>query len=1116
MKKLWKWRRREPFALDDDARISLPELERALGSVEPAARLVLPRVLRRVVRMHASLPGMGFRVPHSKTYVIPQAALLEIADRDEIGFGPAESLTDDVILLERPNSETLEERPRGEILLYYWELLFHARVHEEFHRRAKLQQFGAAEAEERLAALGRREFDEIRDVLRQERFLLPLYDEPSVYIEFAAVYLGMRYFQPALTASFFPALLSLEKVDRVLAQDISAETILDATRLPGTPQPEELCEAAREAAEAFDADPESMLADHADEPQPQNRAAHWARGRQRSERKYLLWSQRAERQSARGNLAGAGVRRARAEYWAPRGRAAEAATALRDEVHGLVDRLLAALGIEEDEPRPWREALLALAHQTPRGLWTVEARLLYDLQKVCVDQDRTISTVDVMHWILSLGRRPIRRELPNQRLVLMSRHLRSAQRRLSRVRISDRQRRQLAEVLERSTEDAEIRLRGNLRPKIAATLDEVGLLPQNLPERVSRAKLVEELLDRIVERGFLTLGEVRDAISRNQLKEPDCSGPGSFLRGDAALRANSRLAVTLDGVYEPADFYLRWILRFSHLMFGTATGRFLTLFLVIPFGGAYVALIGSDHLVELVSGFKSHMAPTNKDFGRLVSGVFPLRFVPTIALGVFLAMMIHISSFRDIVWRGLKTLGRAIKWLLIDSLREFFALPWIREIVHSPAARLAMNYVVKPLAPTLIFARFVRSETTPWQRDIGLTGMFIALNLFVNSRVGQNVEEMILDAIREGWQRFGVRPMVGLFWFIVNLFRHVMQLIERMLYAVDEWLRFRSGQSRAMLVAKAALGVGWFFVAYIIRFCVNLLIEPQLNPLKHVPWVTVSHKILAPIWYGMHLPRLLGHWMSPLLADVLTFVIVFGTPGIFGFLIWELKENWRLFAANRPKNLQPVIIGSHGETLSRLLRPGFHSGTIPKRFAKLRRAERKALRGGDAGAAHKHRELLHHVELCFRRFIEREFIAWFEESRDSGYRVPPPHRVPQVEAIHLSTSAILITISLPGAVEGPLQMVFELVEGKIYLGLSGQVGGKELPDSARDILRMAIIGMLKTSGVEVLDAGIADTATARACPAAAGGWRPGHALARMGGNLGARSRSAGGRWLGGD
>ncbi len=292
----------------------------------------------------------------------------------------------------------------------------------------------------------------------------------------------------------------------------------------------------------------------------------------------------SDRQAAHGNYAGAAIRRARAEGWAPRERAAGAATSLRDEVERLVQRLQAALSAEGEDPRPWRESLLALAHQTPRALWTVEARLLYDLQKVCIDHERPTSTVDVMHWVLSFGRRAIRRDLPDQRRVAMSRHLQSAKRRLAHVRISDRQRRQLAEVLGTACAEAEIRLREDLRPKIAATLDAIDLRPQNIPEEVSRRKIVEELLDRIVERGFLTLGEVRDAISRNNLKEPDCSGPRSFLQGEAALRANRRLTDALDGVYEPADFYLRWILRFSHLMFGTSVGRFLTLFLVIPYG----------------------------------------------------------------------------------------------------------------------------------------------------------------------------------------------------------------------------------------------------------------------------------------------------------------------------------------------------------------------------------------------------------------------------------------------------------------------------------------------------------------------------------------------------
>jgi hypothetical protein len=1079
VKKLWKLpRRRETLFVGNDgqdARISLPELEEALASVEPAARLVLPRLLRRVVRLHTSLPGFGFRVPHSKTYVIPGKELLEFADRNEIGFGPTEVLPEEVILLERPSGEVLDEWPRGEILLYYWALLFHARVHEAFGglvrpgqdvplagSACRRQPFGAGEIEKRKAALGSLEFDEIRNVLRQERFLLPPYSDAAVYVEFAAVYLGLRYFQPYQTASFFPALLSLEKADEVIAQDIDACALLEATRLPGTPDPEELREAARQAAEAFDADPQRAIASMCGGAPSPGRDADWARGRHRSEKKYLAWSQTAARKAARGNLAGAAMARARAEFWAPRERAAEAATALREEVHGLVARLQTALDIEGEEPRPWREALLALAHQTPRGLWTVEARLLYDLQKVCVDRSRMTSTVDVMHWILSFGRRAIRRELPNQRDVLVSRHLRSAQRRLPRVRISDRQRRQLAKVVDQATAEAETRLRDTFRPKIAATLDATGLLPQNLPERISRAKLVEELLDRIVERGFLTLGEVRDAISRNQLKEPDCSGPRGFLRGEVALRMNSRLTETLDGVYEPADFYLRWILRFSHLMFGTAVGRLLTLHFVIPFGGAYVALKGSDHIIELVSGEKrAYLAPSNRDFGRLLSGGLPLRFVPTILLGIFLEMLIHIPSFRGMVWQGLKALGSAVTFLLIDVPRWFFALPWVHWVVHSPAVRLGFNFVVKPLVPTLLFAEFVPLRAKPWQEMLGLTSMFFALNLIVNSRAWRTVEEMFFDAVAEGWQRFGVRPIVGLFWFIVDMFRRLVQLIERLLYTVDEWLRFRSGQSRVMLLAKGTLGVGWFFVAYVIRFCVNLLIEPQLNPLKHVPWVTVSHKIMAPIWYAMDLPNHLAQWMSPFLADVLTFVIVFGTPGIFGFLIWELKENWRLFAANRPKNVQPVLVGAHGETMARLLRPGFHSGTIPKRFAKLRRAERKARRGGDPGVVRKHREALHHIEIDLRRYVEREFAVWFVADR--GWSSPPP----QVEEIHLATNEASVEVALPGAVEDPLCLAFQLVDGRTHLVLSEKVPAAMVSDSTRIILRAAIINLLKTGGIEV-------------------------------------------------
>src|SRR4051812_20928782 len=99
--------------------------------------------------------------------------------------------------------------------------------------------------------------------------------------------------------------------------------------------------------------------------------------------------------------------------------------------------------------------------------------------------------------------------------------------------------------------------------------------------------------------------------------------------------------------------------------------------------------------------------------------------------------------------------------------------------------------------------------------------------------------------------------------------------------------------------------------------------------------------------------------------------IITGIPGIFGFAVWELKENWKLYSSNRSRNLRPVRIGSHGETMLRLLKPGFHSGTVPKLFRKLRRATRH----GQQRNVRKIKASLHHVQESISHFVERELLA---------------------------------------------------------------------------------------------------------------------------------------------
>src|SRR5262249_21783007 len=163
----------------------------------------------------------------------------------------------------------------------------------------------------------------------------------------------------------------------------------------------------------------------------------------------------------------------------------------------------------------------------------------------------------------------------------------------------------------------------------------------------------------------------------------------------------------------------------------------------------------------------------------------------------------------------------------------------------------------------------------------------------------------------------------------------------------------------AIFVAKTGLGFLWSGVTYVVRFVIVILVEPQINPIKHFPVVTVSHKLmllLAPPVAGYLQPHLGWSYKDTLALVILVLGLI---PGMFGFLAWELKENWRLYRANQPRDLVPQVVGSHGERVIHLIRPGFHSGTLPKLFARLRRARGQAERKGESG--------LHHVEDDLRR-----------------------------------------------------------------------------------------------------------------------------------------------------
>jgi hypothetical protein len=195
------------------------------------------------------------------------------------------------------------------------------------------------------------------------------------------------------------------------------------------------------------------------------------------------------------------------------------------------------------------------------------------------------------------------------------------------------------------------------------------------------------------------------------------------------------------------------------------------------------------------------------------------------------------------------------------------------------------------------------------------------------------------------------------------------------------------------------------------------------------------------------------------LAGPLAFIILGKIPGIFGFIVWELKENWRLYQANRPADLTPTMIGHHGETLPRLLRPGFHSGTLPKLYARLRRADRRAIKGNDWRAARRQIELLHHNEEALRRFADRELLVYVNGAPAWAGQ---PMRLVDVEA---GSNRVWIELECPAASAARMTVTFEEQSGWL-IASAANTDWHMTPDQ-RTVLELALFGFYKVGGTDL-------------------------------------------------
>jgi hypothetical protein len=995
------------------------QIEQALRAAVPEAVFAAPRVVRRIIRADLDLPLLRARVPHRESIALPPARLLELAD--DVWALPA-TLQETVLLVARPDPESFAAAGGQDLLREYWRLLAHGCLDVAARQLLADETVDGSDFGDLVERVGEIPFAEAMVVLAQEGLLRDPGDRREAMAEFIAVTLELATFSPALLPAWFPAVADHERLVHLFNTLVDGDAILARTK------PTALIGA--DPTERHQSEPSTIAG--ATLPTPgglTRRAAAFVR------RRSLAAARRGN--DVRGALL----------QWRLRTLAGGDETARARADRGLVRRLMRLVGrldgavglggVPQDRAAV---VLAALVERADGSAWSQPARFLYDLQKICVDSERESYRTRLLSWALTLGRVPLVKPLPAQRVALVHRHAAAASRRLPALGLRGPLGEDAVRLVASAMETSEAAVRTRLTPPIRESLVEAGLEPATLVEQAAFDKLVDELVDGLADRGFESFGNVRDAVSRSQVKLPDLAGVDELVTGDPLLRADRKLAAALDGAYRQAPAYLLAMQRLSAVAFGVPLGRAITLHLLLPFGGAWILWRGLEHIIEPV---------THYALGEPIH-IYSRWLVLVTGLAIWILM--HMPVIRGAVLEGLRAFEGLLHLVFVVLPRRLLRLPVVERLLKSRPVRLFRRYAWSPLALTGVVWLLVPhdggwlSRSNPWLP----AALFASSGLVLNSPGGRAVQERVLEAVGRALQQIHARLILGLVAWIVDTFRRAVDFIEGMLYAVDEQLRFRADESRLSLAVKSVLTTLWAGVDWVVRFAVTLLIEPQLNPIKHFPVVTVSHKLLVPM-----IPMVAGNLaaatgMARRLALTTVTFISTAIPGVFGFLAWELKENWRLYAANRPRTLRPVQVGRHGESMRRLLLPGFHSGTIPKLFAKLRRQLRS--RGGP-GRRSRPEEQLTELGHDIKSFVDDECLGLLRRAKSTA------DLAIRVADVRLATNLVAIDLAADAVGPDPLEIELCQLGGTLVSSIAATGWLDRLAGDQQRLVRLALAGL---------------------------------------------------------
>ena len=717
-------------------------------------------------------------------------------------------------------------------------------------------------------------------------------------------------------------------------------------------------------------------------------------------------------------------------------------------------------------------------------------RLLQDIQKSYVDSRKVYFKISLFTWLFSFGSKSLKTPLPALSRLKKIRSLRAIQKRIYNLQLRKYEVGLLIDLMKNTFHNEESEIREHYRPLLEKAFIEAGLQPQindsegteivSQRESVALYKMQAEILDLFVDKGYVHMTDLRDIISRNQLKMNDLRSPKEFIFGDQLLRLDKKVDKVLQGVHHRGEIYMRMIHRVSSLLFGFSIGRWCAKYIATPFGGAYA-------LIEMA-------LYTGKKFGKLFKDsieisayrlhkleqhyiVYPLdqknstKPILVACIGVAILFFFYTKLGRRTGKQIINYLVKFLRLIFIKIPKWIWFLPPIQFLYKLSFWHFVNIFIIRPAIYTCPITIPILYFTNITQYFNGylfvLLGIAIA-NLIINTSLGRNIFDYLEDRITHFIYEFNRTIFVGMFHLIVEGFSAAIQWIERVLYAIDDFFRFRQGDNIISQIAKAIFGKIWFAINYLFRFTINLIAEPQINPIKHFPIVTISHKIILPFSYPLTIA--MEETLIPILGDsylltlgmtIVFLFIQFGMPGICGFMAWEFKENWKLYKYSNSSVVKPVVVGSHGETIPRFLKTGFHSGTIPKLYKKIRKDKYDT-----AKIAYSRKMEYEHHHIChdLEKFISRSFCSQFNiNSRMTNYlrNVKVGHA-----AIFNQSISIPVTLYQKDRENVTFSIVYRLQSDLVCSHIEGDLS--DLHEDIKDYVLGMLMVIWKESAVDII------------------------------------------------